>query len=398
MRRTIWIIFICLGWIISLAQNVRVEWLKQLEIPPKKNCRVPIFSPDGKYLSFEIHDNENAYLYLYDIATDRFVQLGKTEEAAQTGMFGTLTRRGTEFTGHITWWYDREEESLVFDFVHTPTFGRRVLYQGWIDEGESIEKFRNREFDTDVYEKYDRMRGITIVRYPGLSHKSVNGIPWVVFADKQSLYLFNHGRYDLPVKITSPTGLWADLMAQFSPDDRRLVFIRDSRENTDIGLITLRATSAGLSKINEELIISGKAIEVSPAWSPNGRWIAYFSDKGHSRNFSIWIYELETGKTYPVVDNVEVTEDRRQTPTWVGNYGLIFVRRDIKKGYPIMYYDLQTRREILVRTGTVNNLSTTVHQLSGREFLLAFTARGQENTEQEEYIWTKLYLAKLIID
>lgn len=37
------------------------------------------------------------------------------------------------------------------------------------------------------------------------------------------------------------------------------------------------------------------------AWSPNSRWLAFIGDYGFIRTYGIWLYSIESGKIYPVV-------------------------------------------------------------------------------------------------
>ncbi len=383
--------------VMGNGQTVEVVWKKALNVPPQKNCRIPKFSPDGRFISFEVRDNENAYLYLYEIATDTYVQLGKKDAGRRGGRFGLRSLLSTTFTGNITFWKDPEDGTLLFDFVHTPFFGQRYLYQADIGPNEGIQKFVNQPFsNSDIYYRFDNLASLQMVRNPAFTNGTVADIPWVAFSDRQNLYVFNHGEFDDPIQLTNPTGIWADMLPKFSPDDRTIAFIRDSRENTDIGLITLQKKGNRLAKKNEKLIIHGKSIDVSPEWSPNGLKIAYYSDEGHPRNFSIWIYDVVTGEKYPVVENVVPNSYRIQGPAWVGNTGIVFVRRDLKKGFPIFYYDIPRKKEVLVPTKTLNNLDVAVHPMQGNEYLMVF-ASGGATTGEEKFIWTKLFLAKIRI-
>ncbi len=397
MRYRIWLMALFLLG-IGNAQSVHVVWKKALNVPPQKNCRIPQFSPDGRFITFEVRDNENAYLYLYEIASDKYVQLGEKHNRGGGGRFGLRSTISTTFTGSATFWKDPEDGTLLLDFVHTPYFGQRYLYQTEIGPEEGIEKFRNQPFSNgELFYRFDNLTSLTMVRNPAFTNGMLGDVPWVAFSDRQNLYVFNHGEYDNPVQLTNPSGIWADMIPKFSPDDRRIVFVRDSRENTDIGLLILSTKGGRVRKKDLRLIIHGNAIEVSPEWSPDGSKIAYYSDEGHPRNFSIWLYDVNTGEKQPIIENVVPNSYRIRGPAWAGNKGIIFVRRDIKKGFPIYYYDIRSKKEVRIPINTINNLDVAVWPLSSSEYLMVY-ASGGATTGEEKFIWTKLFLAKIRIE
>jgi len=103
-----------------------------------------------------------------------------------------------------------------------------------------------------------------------------------------------------PITV-SPDGEWVSYTLQ---DNRRKESSGDARyrvfSRTGVnffgkgGDIWITNTKSGLSKN----VTSGQGSNWSPAWSPDGRYIAFYSDRGGHAN--VWIWEKATGKLWQV--------------------------------------------------------------------------------------------------
>ncbi len=111
------------------------------------------------------------------------------------------------------------------------------------------------------------------------------GLPRAVVAARDG-DLFVGGR-----RITD-TGA-ADSEPDWSPDGRRIVFVRQEAGRRGSSLYAVRRDGGGLYRLT-----GGEQVVAMPAWSPNGRTIAYAASPLAGGSFDIWGVEARGGRPF----------------------------------------------------------------------------------------------------
>lgn len=95
----------------------------------------------------------------------------------------------------------------------------------------------------------------------------------------------------------------------WSPVEARIAYMTKQGDNYDIHLINSDGS-------NDTPLLSSPANEGIPAWSPDGRWLAFMSDREGS--WGIWIAEVETGEAELIYDTGRTTHIQTGNPNYAG--------------------------------------------------------------------------------
>lgn len=184
--------------------------------------------------------------------------------------------------------------------ANTATDGKPVWYKNKIYYISDVDN--NKRRNVWVYDIATKSRtAITKVSDIDINHMSA-GPDDLVFEAGGKLYLLNLGtnKYE-EVKINVLTD-FATLMprpenvgtrivnADISPDAKRVV--AEARGE----LFSLPAENGPVLNLTN----SSGAFDYLPSWSPNGKWIAYWSDK--SGEYQVWLQETQTSSSKKITD------------------------------------------------------------------------------------------------
>lgn len=134
----------------------------------------------------------------------------------------------------------------------------------------------------------------------------------------QSLFVANLlDETEMLVEISSRTPQW-------SPDGKRIVY------QTDNGMVNTapgyRPTHISLFDVRDSTIMrltGGNSFNFLPAWSPDGKWVAFLSDRGDGTEYNIWKIPADSGAMVQVttdfndMNELGIKDDRSpKKPAW----------------------------------------------------------------------------------
>jgi Tol biopolymer transport system component len=172
-------------------------------------------------------------------------------------------------------------------------------------------------------------------------------------------------------QVSPPGTYWFDLA--WSPNGRRLVGVKDAGANT-FSLWTMNADGSGLRPLPIRGLCCGSAI--APAWSPNGRWIAFLFlhsvGTGSVTSTDIWLVRPDGTRARRLTRTL-VQEGR---PSWSpDSTRLVYDRQrkwdpDNGSDYDIVVRSLRTGRTRVLLGGAADD-GSPVWSPDGR--MIAFT-------------------------
>ncbi len=123
--------------------------------------------------------------------------------------------------------------------------------------------------------------------------------------------------------------------ATWSPDEKSIAFISNMSGRNNIWTIPAEGG------FPTQLTVSDQR-QTSPAWSPDGKWIAYQSDYDGDEQWDIYLLSPKTGK---VVNLTQTSEIAELNPTWSpdGRYVAYEVKPKTSAAYEIDVYDMIMR-------------------------------------------------------
>jgi TolB protein len=229
----------------------------------------------------------------------------------------------------------------------------------------------------------------------GQPHWSPNGGP-VVFVSGRSgaaqLFLLDvdSGR---TVRISDGAGAY--LYPRWSPDGRRVAAMHGGNENHDIVVLddVPQRIGAAPPKVAQRALTTWRHDDLSPAWSPDGKRIAFYSNYNAEGDPKVWsLVVIEADGSSPTegdglaarVVARNVIPDVSMGPAWLPDGRRIaYVRNDKDTYYPIYVVDVDSKQSRRLATGTHIN-----HDLaSSPSGLIAFRAQVDQ--------WDQIFLVKL---
>lgn len=222
-------------------------------------------------------------------------------------------RRGQVFID--LWLADAETGKRIRRVVHStldPNFEElRVLYSqsAFSPDGRYLALTAQTK-GRDVLYLWDVQAGKELKRFP-LALESVTGPTWSPDGRRLVFSGNDGGITDLYVVNADGTGFrhltddkYGDLQPQWSPDGKTIAFVSD-RDSASLSQMRFRPFKITLLDVatGTTTVLPGQAgLNINPQWSPDGRSIAYLSDRTGTAN--VFLYELDTHEHYQLTNVV----------------------------------------------------------------------------------------------
>lgn len=99
----------------------------------------------------------------------------------------------------------------------------------------------------------------------------------------------------------------------FSPDGKKIAFVSNKDGSTRIYILDIPAPGASLKEIKPVLISKQNRESSAPAWSPDGKKIAYCAMSKGARQ--IWVYDVDKRQEQQITQG----SGNKENPTWAPN-------------------------------------------------------------------------------
>ncbi len=200
------------------------------------------------------------------------------------------------------------------------------------------------------------------------------------------LYLLDiYALEEKPTRLTDNPGL--DFYGVWSPTASSIVYTEMNERGANI-----RVIEDATGQPSTRALTDWKSTQIKPSWSPDGKWIAFFSnhDLKDRTQFDIYVVQADGGEPFKALADVVPSE--RRGPVWTpDSAGLIAVRNEPNAGDPLVRADLAQGTVTEIVTGTVNNAEPA---LTGRHddstWRLAFVSQGIQGSKTQAWrrVWT----------
>lgn len=354
--------------ILAIAQTPKILSPPNIEA----HARRPVFSPDGKYIAFEMSATEsNKMTYVVAVSGGRPIPLALE--------IGSRFGGGVHWVCHEASWDPHGKTRLILSCGERGV-GNYDLYLAEIYGEKAILTRLTSDEANEGYPAWGILNGRDILLFT--SGKTGNG-------DIYRLELGGSGSSLIRLTNTPVT----DDFAVLSKDGKRFLFIQRTSKTGGEGIYL------GFVDVPHDIkrIVDFPASdETNPSFSPDGQKVAFFSNKGY-RSKELDIYDLyvtsaDGGNPVRVVQGVRKGDGLG--PSWHPDGTHIFTVKASKKDYdPIIAVGLSDGDTTLIKTDTLMNNDISCARTEMGRIILAFTAQGRKDSKIAR--WRNLYVLEL---
>src|SRR5215469_7361923 len=265
---------------------------------------------------------------------------------------------------------------------------RKATQRAWEDFMIPANKLRERsllDFPFYMTLRFHAMRWPTLFAISILVGTSLSGLSAQTLPAPQAV--------TDPRKISSrpnaqiePRGLTIDKLYMtrqigrpaWSPDGKCIAFISNMSGRNNLWLV------AGEGGFPAQLTVSDQR-ETNPAWSPDGKWIAYQSDYDGDEQWDIFLVSPKTGKIVNLTQTRAVAES---SPTWSpdGRYLAYEVKPKTSAAVEIDVYDMVMREVKHLTTNTPQDKANMKPIWSKDGAYIVYTQEHAKGTDSNIFI------------
>ncbi|MEL6347550.1 MAG: hypothetical protein AAFV53_30865 [Myxococcota bacterium] len=349
--------------ILALTAATALAQVRPISPEYPGNCQSPSWSKDGGKLSYEVnyHDKRSIELYVYTPGQEpKQIRPTGGRSSALTAGFSTTN---TEQVAHELSWAPTSMNTFIYS-----ASGSGQDYDLYLDRGSALAVSPGAD---------------------GGASWSPNG-QWIAFTSARTgqgdLYLVDIRHAEQPPRQLTTTPTSAELYATWSPDSAALVYVGHSDRGDQLYLID--DVTVGASR---QIVALGKT-QTRPSFSPDGRWLAFYSNHTDPDRFDLYVIPVDGGSPKQIAQGVVLNH---RGPTWTpeGSH-LIYVLDDDNNYDPIWSAPVAApERARLINTGTIGNSDLDVVRGSDGNLWLAVAAQGTDHAKKRDY--KRIYIAQI---
>jgi TolB protein len=131
----------------------------------------------------------------------------------------------------------------------------------------------------------------------------------------------------------------------FSPDGRKIAFVSNKDGTPRIYILDIPSPGASINNLKPKMISKKNHENTSPAWSPDGKKIAYSALTFGTRQ--IWLYDLTTGEERQLTEGY----GHKENPSWAPNSLHLVFNSSTPTTSDLFMINLNQKRAIKVACG-----------------------------------------------